>query len=621
MPPSTERLSFSQSFPTIFLAWLVPTALMLSVFGTAVWNNGPSQTDDLMRLVQVRDLLGGQGWFDLTQKRLGLPFGTDMHWSRLVDAPIAGLIWVASLVVSQSAAEAVAMIAWPLLLLFVLMCAMAALARQLFGQSGLLTTMAYSAMAISALSYFSPGRLDHHNVQMVLLLSMLAFLICSRSKTKYAIGAGLCAAASLAVGLETLPYIAIAGGWLAIRWIEGYGEPGEKIIDSFRNFGFAFAGGAGALYVLTVPSADFGRSNCDAFSLAYLTPAILVGTGFAALSVWTVEFQRSRYKLYGLMALAGATCAAVLGINPTCFGGFYSEMDNPIVQIWLMNVEEAKGFLGLFQQNPGLAYGLIAAPVIGLVGGVLASLRAEQFKAEWRLLTVILLLSVFASMLQMRVAPFANLIAVLPCAWLTLEAGKVFRARQPAALNGAAFVVIWLLGMNVTHIQIGQHVLVPALVKTEARKEAAKGTASGCQIPRDLESLAALPKGRVFNEIDLGPAILAHTHHSVVSGPYHRATQGIQDAIIGFMAKPRNFRQASAIADSNYIAVCADGGQARLSKTSPDGLMRRLVEGRTPDWLDRIPGEPDSKLLVFRIRKNEVPFSPSIKTKPVAGEG
>ena len=71
MRPSPNTLPLGQGFPTIFLAWLVPAALMLSIFGTQVWQNGPSQNDDLMRLVQVRDLIGGQGWFDLTQKRMG----------------------------------------------------------------------------------------------------------------------------------------------------------------------------------------------------------------------------------------------------------------------------------------------------------------------------------------------------------------------------------------------------------------------------------------------------------------------------------------------------------------------------------------------------------------------
>src|SRR5437763_9686188 len=49
-------------------------------------------TDDAMRLVQIRDLLAGQNWFDLTQYRLNPPAGVPTHWSRLIDLPIALLI-------------------------------------------------------------------------------------------------------------------------------------------------------------------------------------------------------------------------------------------------------------------------------------------------------------------------------------------------------------------------------------------------------------------------------------------------------------------------------------------------------------------------------------------------
>src|SRR5689334_15122540 len=49
-------------------------------------------TDDNMRMMQVRDLLRGQGWFDLRQYRLDPPYGANIHWSRLVDLPIAGMI-------------------------------------------------------------------------------------------------------------------------------------------------------------------------------------------------------------------------------------------------------------------------------------------------------------------------------------------------------------------------------------------------------------------------------------------------------------------------------------------------------------------------------------------------
>ncbi|MDP2734331.1 MAG: hypothetical protein Q8O63_14710, partial [Hoeflea sp.] len=74
-----------------------------------------ADNDDVMRLVEVRDLLGGQGWFDLMQYRLGLEGGTLMHWSRLIDLPIANLIMLFSLFMDPVLAEASALFVWPLL--------------------------------------------------------------------------------------------------------------------------------------------------------------------------------------------------------------------------------------------------------------------------------------------------------------------------------------------------------------------------------------------------------------------------------------------------------------------------------------------------------------------------
>src|SRR3974390_1013609 len=49
-------------------------------------------SDDALRMAEVRDLLAGQSWFDLTQYRMTPPHGVAMHWSRLIDAPLAGMI-------------------------------------------------------------------------------------------------------------------------------------------------------------------------------------------------------------------------------------------------------------------------------------------------------------------------------------------------------------------------------------------------------------------------------------------------------------------------------------------------------------------------------------------------
>src|SRR6185437_15343111 len=87
-------------------------------------------TDDAMRLVEVRDLIAGQGWFDLMQYRLDLP-GMLMHWSRIVDAPLAGLILLLRPIMGAARAEAVTLILWPTLLFGAALLLVAAMAGRM----------------------------------------------------------------------------------------------------------------------------------------------------------------------------------------------------------------------------------------------------------------------------------------------------------------------------------------------------------------------------------------------------------------------------------------------------------------------------------------------------------
>jgi len=73
--------------------------------------------DDAMRLVTVRDLIAGQAWFDPVQHRMRPLEGAAMHWSRFVDAPIAGLILGLRAWWEPAMAERIAVAVWPLLVL------------------------------------------------------------------------------------------------------------------------------------------------------------------------------------------------------------------------------------------------------------------------------------------------------------------------------------------------------------------------------------------------------------------------------------------------------------------------------------------------------------------------
>ncbi|MPZ38681.1 MAG: hypothetical protein GEU95_11550 [Rhizobiales bacterium] len=174
-------------------------------------------TDDAMRLVQVRDLLAGQGWFDVVQYRLNPPEGVAMHWSRLIDLPIAILIRAAELALPTATVERLVLTVWPAGLLLVLLFGVARVARELADDTAARLALIFAAMIAPLLQHFRPGAIDHHGVQLALLVWSTALSM--REGTRDAALAGALCALSLAIGQEMAPAIAGVAGFIAVRWI------------------------------------------------------------------------------------------------------------------------------------------------------------------------------------------------------------------------------------------------------------------------------------------------------------------------------------------------------------------------------------------------------------------
>src|SRR5512138_754714 len=93
-------------------------------------------TDDAVRLVTVRELIGGAPWFDTTLPRIGAPEPLVSHWSRLIDAPLAALIIALTPLLGVEQAELVMRFVWPALLFFALALIVAREAHRRAGPVG-----------------------------------------------------------------------------------------------------------------------------------------------------------------------------------------------------------------------------------------------------------------------------------------------------------------------------------------------------------------------------------------------------------------------------------------------------------------------------------------------------
>src|SRR4051812_17413055 len=76
----------------VFIVWLLIAAWFIFEKWADIQSFNLPDPDDNMRIMQVGGLLHGKGWFAPRQYRMNPPFGANIHWSRLVDLPIAGLI-------------------------------------------------------------------------------------------------------------------------------------------------------------------------------------------------------------------------------------------------------------------------------------------------------------------------------------------------------------------------------------------------------------------------------------------------------------------------------------------------------------------------------------------------
>src|SRR5947209_6586822 len=187
--------------------WLV-ALVWLGFCASFIWQKwgdirwfGLGDTDDNMRIMQVRALLRGQGWYDLRDYRMNPPFGANIHWSRLVDLPIAGLILGLRPFLGGAGAERWAVAIAPTLPYLLLLYSVALTARRLLGPTAYPLAFLALFFAGSTNGLFAPERIDHHGWQLALLALSIAS-IADTNKTRGGILLGVSSALSLAIGLE-----------------------------------------------------------------------------------------------------------------------------------------------------------------------------------------------------------------------------------------------------------------------------------------------------------------------------------------------------------------------------------------------------------------------------------
>ncbi|MFA9200408.1 MAG: hypothetical protein ACEQR8_04350 [Cypionkella sp.] len=569
----------------VALAWAMICALLLVTTLSAMIGQRFPDPDDTLRLVQVRDLLAGQGWFDLAQHRAG---ATPMHWSRLVDLPIAAVILAVGTFASAPAAEMTALIVVPLLTLFACLFLVGRVAWRILGDELAVFACLSFAFCVPVIEQLRPMRIDHHGWQIAaVLLALNGLMARSPRAGGWLVGGGL--ALALAISLEGLPIAAVFMGVLALRWLRSRADR-QWLVSAMQSL---------ALVSLALHGATRGldlAANCDAVGPVHL--AMFAG-GAVVLTITAAREPRPRgAALTGFALAAGGALGILLLATPQCANGAFAALDPLSRAMWYDRIREG---MPIWQQSLPVVLQTLLPPVIALAATFRLAGRASGWLRCWWIDYAILLGAALAvSVFVARAGAVAGALAAIPLGWQLREwlrgARHLKRPLKKAMIYG---------GISVALVPAAPALLLVSAVPGQAQLSSGNGRPpppGRCGLSSRPVTLAALPAGTVLAPLDVAPQILLATRHSVLATGHHRAPR-MAAVIAAFLAPPAEARAIALRNGVDYVALCPDVAEPQnYAHDAPRGLSARLLAGDPPAWLEPVPRRGDDGWQVWRMR-------------------
>ena len=576
----------------MLLLWLAVSTLLIWFSWDRIVSRSGWDPDDQLRLVQLRDFLGGQSWFDTTQYRFNAPEGAPMHWSRLIELPLAIVVLIATPLLGPARAEMVAGIIVPMFCLGGIAFLLAQVAGKIAGRPAALAAFWLALSAPGILIHLAPMRIDHHGWQ--IFCAVLGFATLYWIKVRKA---GLVLGAALAVwihiSLEGAPMTAAFFLYLGWRWIKD-GAEGPRLFWTLCSF----ATGSAALFFGTQSAGLSAPNFCDTVSPVH------IGAIFAATTILLPALYANpdnRIIRAGLTVIAGGAALAFLWwVTPQCSAGAFGDLDPLVRQFWYVHVMEG---MPVWYQDPLVALTLLPPLAAALISLYVFSRFVEAaHRTKLAPLGFFLIYASILSLLVFRTVAVATAFAVVPTAYCLAVAVRRYRV-EPMFMRRMALVGIALILLMPGPIAANFAQVFSNSSRSVAKGEAGRTAAQEqCESIPSIQALSRLPIGNIIASFDLGPAILLTTKHSVLASSHHRNRRGLRDQIDIFRLPPDQARPILMRHNTTYLVVCP--GEAELDnyrRKSPTGLWAQVNKENAPDWLE-YQGTMGKGLKVWRVR-------------------
>ncbi len=584
--PETQAMRLGPAYFS-FAIFALCAAILIWSGWTEVTTLSGWDPDDRLRLVQLRNFLGGQSWFDTTQYRMNPPYGAPMHWSRLVELPLALLVLLFAPIFGQATAEMIAGTTVPLLLLgaitFMLSRIATALGSREAGFAAQLITLSSGALLVQT----RPMRIDHHGWQIAMAVLALWTMFWPQAR-KAGVILGIALGVWLHISLEGAPMTAAFFVLLGLRWVRDVSE-GQRLFWTIGSFAVT----SSILFFGTQAHGLASVIYCDTVSPPHLEAILLA----AVLMLAAIRILPDDWR-FRVAAAAMAGLGAVIVIfaqAPQCLGGAFGNMDPLIREYWYSKIDEG---LPVWHQSWRTAILLGSGLVCG--AGSWLVLRSRLKRGDRHKLDTIgffLFYGFLLSILVIRTVSVATAFAIPATATLiALLFEKYRKSGVPARRIGLVAMMLALLVPGAVINSLVQ------LVPDHPKKAATSTSNDACQSAYSVRALSALPKGNFLAPFDMGPTILAQTPHSVLASSHHRNVRGMHDHIEIFRSKPEDAHALLKTHGIGYLAYCPEEAELGFyQKKDPAGLWAQINKRNAPIWLEPLP-DMGKGIKVWRVR-------------------
>ncbi len=578
--------------------WIIAAIFsFLFIFGSleTIQSRAGWGPDDQLRMVQIRDFLNGQSWFDWTQYRMNAPDGAPMHWSRLIELPIAFLILIFTPIFGQDIAEMIAGTAIPLIGLALTSYMIGRVALSLWNRQAAIFAIIMTWINPAIAFQFRPMRIDHHGWQ-IMLASLALWSMFWPSKKSGGIALGAALAFWLHISLEGLPITAAFFILLGWRWIieKAHGQRLIWTITSFTIVSFA-------LYIITQGLPAGAASYCDSISPPYLAATAAAA---AIMLIAINSTPEKRWMRFLSAALAGASALAImLYIAPQCSGGAFAQLDPLVHDYWYVNVSEG---LPLWYQKLQAILLSAAIPCIGIIAMFLITPKiAYSARGNLYMMGFFLLYAALLSCFVFRTITVANAFA-LPLVAIILS--QIFdgyrRSPYPAKRIG---LIMTMLAIAVSGPFLSA--LAAPFVNVENDKQAEKPIADAalsipCKSAQGLAALNKLPApANIMAPFNLGTLILLNSDHHIIASSHHRNEAAMRDQIAAMIGSPDDAIATIKKRKIDYIVTCPTTQEWGNYQSKHKGSLADVIlQNKPPKWLKAV--EHDGDLMIWRVDFN-----------------